>query len=295
MGGRREAGATLVEVAVVLTLTSVLAGGMAVFLTRPMEAYRDLSRRAALVDAAEGALRRIARDVRRALPNSLRVAAGGTALEMLHVAEGVKYRREPGVNPGPQDHTAATDWLTFATGGDDRWNLLGSFQALAFSYGVALPAGTRVAIHPTGPGVYADAALGANPGTITPAATTVTVLDDADEDQLQLSTPFEFRFESPQQRLFVVDGPISYLCDTGAERLTRYAGYGIVQLQPTAPAAPPLSGAASALVSKRLTACRFTWQPGTPQRTGLLTVELSLAEAGEQIRLLHQIHVENAP
>ncbi len=292
---RRQCGATLVELVVVLVITSVLAGGMAIFLTRPLEAYLDLARRAALVDAAEGALRRIARDVRRALPNSLRVAGGGTALEMLHVAEGIKYRREPGTNPGPVDHTPASDWLTFATGGDGSWNALGRFQALAFSYGVALPAGTRVAIYPTGAGVYADAALGSNPGTITPAATSVTIDPSGDEDRIVLSSDFEFQFESPQQRLFVVDTPISYLCDTGAERLTRYASYPIAQLQPTDPALPPLSGAASALVSKRLTACRFTWQPGAPQRTGLLTVELSLTENGEQIRLLHQIHVENAP
>ena len=58
-----RSGATLVELVVVLTITSVLAGGMAGFLTKPLEAYQDLSRRAALVDAAEGALRRIARDV----------------------------------------------------------------------------------------------------------------------------------------------------------------------------------------------------------------------------------------
>lgn len=297
MGSRRRAGATLVELVVVLVITSILAGGMAVFLTRPLEAYRDLDRRARLVEMAEGSLRRIARDVRRALPNSLRVAAGGTALELLHVAEGIKYRRQPGVNPPPgsEDHTDPTDWLTFAVAGDERWNALGTFQALAFTYGVPLPGGTRVAIYPTGPGVYADAALGSNPGTITPAGTTVTVHSDVDEDQLRLSSSFQFRFESPQQRLFLVDTPVTWLCDLGAETLTRYDAYTIVQTQPTAAGAAPLSGASSALVSKRLTACAFTWQPGTPQRTGLLTVQLTLAEDGESIRLLHQIHVENAP
>ncbi len=291
---RRRAGATLIELVVVLAITAILAGGMAVFLTKPMEGYRDLTRRARLVEMAEGALRRIARDGRRALPNSLRVAGGGTALEMLHVAEGMKYRREEegGVTPV---HVGDTDWLTFAIGGDDQWNLLGTLQALSFSYGVALPAGTRVAIHPTGPGVYADAALGSSPGTITPAGTSVTVLPDGDEDQLRLSSLFEFQFESPRQRLYVVDTPVTYLCDTGAETLTRFDAYPIVQGQPTAPGVAPLSGASSALVAKRVTACTFTWQPGTPQRSGVLSVELTLAEAGEQIRLLHQIHVENAP
>ncbi len=289
-GSRRRRGATLVELVVVLTITSVLAGGMAVFLTRPMEAYVDLARRAALVDAAEGALRRIARDVRRALPNSLRVAAGGTALEMLHAVEGIKYRREP-----------PREWLGFGAGGDTLWNVLGTFRALSFGYGTPLPAGTRIAVYPTGAGVYADAALGSNPGTITPAGTAITILADADEDRVQLSAPFQFAFESPQQRLFVVDGPISYLCVPagggagGAGTLTRYDGYAIAQLQPTLPSVAPLAGASSALVSKRVSACAFTWQPGTPQRTGVLTVELSVSEGPERIRLLHQIHVENAP
>lgn len=292
---RAQAGVSLMELVIVLTLVAILAGATSAFLVQPLQGYRDLQRRATLVDAAESALRRIARDVRRALPNSVRVAAGSRALELLHVADGSSYRRRPGIDPPAVNHTAPSDWLSFAAGGDAQWNLLGRFQALSFSYGAPLPAGTRVAVYPASSTVWSDAASGANPGLVTPAAMQVVVVDDGNADQLQLSAPFQFRFESPRQRLYVVDGPVSYLCDLGAGTLVRYGGYAVASAQPTNPGAAPLASATSALVTNRVAACAFTYQPGTSQRAALLTLELELALGGESVRLLHQVHVENVP
>jgi MSHA biogenesis protein MshO len=284
-----------VELVVVLVIASILGGAMAVFGARAMEGYRDVTRRAMLIDVAESALRRIGRDVRRALPNSIRVDGSTRVLELLHAADGARYRRRPGTNPGPVDHLDPGDWLSFTTSGDVRFNLLGRLGALPFSYGAALPAGTRLAIYPTGSSVYADAASGANPGVITPAGTQLTISDDTDEDQIELDAPYQFRFESPRQRVYVVDTPVTYLCDLSGGTVTRYSGYTISQTQPTAAGAPPLSSAASALVTHHVTGCTFTYQPGTSQRAGLVTMEMQIAQAGEQVRLLHQIHVENAP
>ena len=92
-----------------------------------------------------------------------------------------------------------------------------------------------------------------------------------------------------------MDTPVTYLCDTTANTLSRYDGYAIVGAQPTDPSASPLSGAASALVSNRLAGCAITYQPGTSQRAGLVTMELELEERGERVRLLHQVHVVNVP
>jgi MSHA biogenesis protein MshO len=43
--------------------------------------------------------------------------------------------------------------------------------------------------------------------------------------------------------------------------------------------------------------CSFTYTPGTSQRAGLLTLDLTIRDpaTGEQIRLLHQVHVDNVP
>jgi len=292
----RRNGVTLLELVIVLILTSITAGAVAVWITRPIEGYRDLTRRARLVDAAESALRRLARDVRRAAPNSIRVGAAGSALEMLHAWDGVEYRVQPGTNPGPVPHGTPSDWLSFAAAGDAQWNALGRFRALAFGYGVSLPAGTRIAVYPTDAAtLFAEAASGANPGVITPAATGITILDDGDEDQVLLSTSHQFRFASPDRRLYVVDTPVTYLCDPIAGTLTRYWGYAIASPQPVDPAVAPLATAGHALASRHVTACDIRYLPGTSQRAGLVTLQLELSEAGEHVRLLHQVHVENVP
>ena len=83
VGVRHRAGFTLVELVVVMIVSGIVASSVGVFMTRPTEGYNDLARRTTLVDAADLAARRLARDVRRALPNSLRVAAGGAALELM--------------------------------------------------------------------------------------------------------------------------------------------------------------------------------------------------------------------
>ncbi len=291
---RPETGFTLFELVLVVMISSLVAGMLNSFIRRPMEAYREMERRATLVDVAETALRRMARDVRASLPNSLRVSGDKRSLEILHLGDGARYREDAGTNPSTsEDHTAASDWLSFS--GDTQFNILGRLTHLDPNYGQALTAGTRLAIYNTSTNVYADAATSANPGVITPAATTITVTDDTDEDKITLSSSFEFLLRSPRQKVYVIDTPVSYICDPAGETITRYASYSINATQPTDPNVAPLITAASALVTNRVVACEFTYDPGTPSRAGLLTIALTLSEAGEQIRLFQQVHVNNTP
>jgi MSHA biogenesis protein MshO len=291
---RRVAGVTLIELVVTLVLSAIVAGLIGSFIARPFEGYGHARVRADLVDGAEGALVRMAREVRLALPNSVRVAAGGLVLELLHTVDGARYRASAGVNPSAQDHSAAADWLDF-TSADAQWNVLGRFSNLAFSYGAPLSAGHRVALYPAGSAVWSDAASGANPGTITPAGTAITLADDGDEDQLALSSAFRFALASPRQRLYLVDGPITFRCDPTAGTLTRYAGYAPAASQPTDPAAAPLASASAALLAESVAACAFAYDAGTATRGGLVTLALTLARAGEQVRMAWQVHVDNAP
>lgn len=73
------------------------------FISRPMEGYVDLKRRAELVDQAEMSLRRMQRDIRTALPNSVRIFDSGKGVEFLHVVDGggigTEWTREPALRP----------------------------------------------------------------------------------------------------------------------------------------------------------------------------------------------------
>lgn len=289
----RRAGLSTIEMVTVIALTGVLSVALAGLLRHPMQGHAAVSRRAELVELADLALLRMSRDLRMALPNSVRVSPSGDAIELLHVLAGARYRAEPGLNPGGTDHTDASDWLSF--GGDARWNLLGRVANLAFDYGIPLAAGTRVAVHPTSSSIWGVAAAGSGNAVITSATNRVTLVDDGDEDQIVLASAHRFVHPSPRARLYLVEGPVSYLCDGGAAALWRVDGYAVTAAQPTSPTAAALASGRSARAADRVERCRFDYVPGTPARSGLVTVELVLASDGERVRLLHQVPIPNAP
>jgi MSHA biogenesis protein MshO len=149
---------------------------------------------------------------------------------------------------------------------------------------------------------YADAVLAVGPYVITnpdaPQNTRFTLQDDGGGDEWRIipsgNPNFNFRWASPNQRIFIVDTPVSFVCTAGANgNITRYSNYPITAAQQAAPA----SAANVDLVSRPVTACRFSYAAGTNQRAGLVTLEITVSDAasGEQVRLLHQVHVDNAP
>lgn len=307
------AGFTLVELVVVIAISGIIAAVVGVFLLRPIQGYDAQVKRAELVDAAESALRRIARDIRRALPNSVRVDATGRVIEMLNTIDGARYREGPGQIQVPavgHDHSPTQFRLDFNGADVDGFNVLGFFQSITVPYvsnNTTNP--VRLAIYNqgvTGADAYADAGAAAGTPVVmtNPAVTTFTVQNDGggfnDEHQIiPTSGSFNFRWRSPNQRVYIVDTPITYLCDTsaGALSIQRYANYNIFAAQPTNPTAAPLNAVAPALVTNHVVTCAFTYQPGVAQRSGLVTLDMTVQDptTGEQVRLLHQVHVDNAP
>jgi MSHA biogenesis protein MshO len=318
-GARRHAGMTLIELIVVITISGIISSILVFFIVGSMRSYEAQVRRAELVDAAEMALRHIARDVRQALPNSVRIrdasgnvnnvscqAAGTTCtIEMLNTLDGARYREGPGNiahNHGPTQYR-----LRIPGTDNDGFNIIGTFQNIVIPVGGFKSASqvppARLAIYnqaATGANsAYADAVLPVGPYVITnPANTSFTIDNDdgapTDEHHVTLNGgDFRFRWASPNQRVFIVDTPVSYVCSAGpAGNIMRYSKYTITAAQQVTPA-----GVTPALLSTPVTACSFSYSPGTNQRAGLVTLDITVGdtESGEQVRLLYQAHVDNSP
>lgn len=284
---RHSSGFTLVELVITLAVSGIVVSFVAMFIAGPVQAYADQTRRVQLVDLAESSLRRIARDIRRALPNSVRIAGAGSvvALEMLNTVDGVRYR----AGPPPANPARVLD----LTAPDDAFNSIGRFT------GVSKPFSSTsyfLSIYNVGvPG--ADAYGLAN--VITPPGTQIDIDADAipDEDSVTLSPAFRFAFGSPAQRLFLIDGPVSYLCDSASGTLLRYWGYTIAADQTTRDSAAELlaAGASATVIANRVSNCRVDYSEGTAQRAGLVSLELAVSDSGESVSLLHQVHVDNVP
>ena len=137
-----------------------------------------------------------------------------------------------------------------------------------------------------------------NANVITPTGTRVDIANaGAGVDSVQLTPAFRFGFDSPQRRLFLVDTPVTYLCDTLANTVTRYSGYGMAVSQGDRDSAAELiaAGATTALMAIDVETCNFSYLPGTAERAGLVTIALTVSDEGEQISLLRQVHVDNVP
>jgi MSHA biogenesis protein MshO len=278
-------GFTLIELVITIAVGSVVVAFMAMFIVTPMTIYTSQTRRAMLVDAADSALRFIGRDLRAALPNSVRVSASGsvTALELLATADGARYQDSgPLSNPALALDLTAPDGAFATTVPFTQLTLPWTSSAYFLSiYNVGVPG--------------ADAYQMAN--VITPAGTTITISAGAtaNQDLVTLSPAFQFAFGSPGQRVFLVSGPVSYLCDTAAATLTRYSSYTIASAQPASAAALNAAGASAALVASNVAGCQFVLSAGTAQRNALATLTLQIAQSGESVQLLHQVEVVNAP
>lgn len=286
MTTRFQRGFTLIEMVVVIVITGIVAGMVAVFIRLPVQGYVDAARRAELTDIADTAVRRVTRDLRLAVPNSARVSlvAGVYYLEFLQSKTGGFYRAACAVQPCPAtDHILDFNVPANNTGFD----VLGGFPAAP----APQPAvGDLIVVANSYPGSGADAYAANNTATIAALTPGVTPL-------IGLTPPVTFGYESPGQNFQVIDSPVTYVCDPGAGgangtgTLRRYWGYAITAAQTTPPA-----GGTNALLATHVSGCLITSPENMPlPGYALVTFRLKLKAENEEVAFYHEAHINNVP
>ncbi len=273
-------GFTLIEAVIVIVISGIVAAIVALFIRSPVEGYVDTVVRSELTEAADTALRRVARDVRAALPNSLRAGTTSSCFEFLPVVGGGRYRVAQSAAP------PTGDILDF-TSNDN------SFDVLA-SVGLPPPGAVSPATYPDshfvviynlgipGADAYANF-LVKSPIATSSTAETITLNAHAQA----------FPFESPGMRFQVIaPKSVAYSCANGALRRSE-------QKISAAPLDCPASG--PILVGNVDCAqSAFEYAPAAAQRNGLLTMRLVLTAPGargvaQTISLYQEVHVDNTP
>lgn len=274
----RQRGFTLIEAIMVIVLTGILLAVVAQFIVAPVQAYLSVNARANLVDTADGALRRIGRELHIALPNSVRISADNLNLELIPTTGAARYVTEG---------SGALVFGSLAT----SFNLIGP--------PLTLTANQSLVFYNLGPGITGSDAYAASGSAAEQAnsnrRSATNGAGPAGTITLSSLAGLPVGDFAPPYRVAAVSAPVSYRCDLATGTLTRYTGYGFVASQPT----PPGSGS-SALLATGVTACGFSYDAsGVAARAALITLRLALAtstSAGtETVTLHHAVHVDNLP
>lgn len=276
---RIQKGFTLAELVIVIVLVGIIGVVITPIIMQPVQSYFDATRRADLVYTADSAMRRIARDVHKALPYSIRLNGSNTAFEMIHVRDVARYREQGG---------QADRRLQF-NGNDDSFDILGSFQSITSRPYVGAANEDLVVFNLGAAGFNAYAGdsvihqgdFTINSETYSQGGTTYT------EDQVTTTGTFPFTTSSPSHRVFLTDGAVSYGCNGGS--LFRYTNYTFGGAMPTL-----AQIATGALQADNISSCSFSYDPGSATRPALLVMSVEVTDGGETVRLQHQVHVPNA-
>lgn len=269
-----QRGFTLIELVMVIVILGVLGGIVAVWMKGPIDAYLALGRRAALTNVADTTVRRIARDLRTALPNSVRTP-NANCMEFIPTKTGGRYRA---------DDTAAG--LNFAAA-DTTFNMLGSNAALPADQ--RMVANDVVVVYNLGI-TGADAYSQNNTAVISSLGTEVAVAPGTGlETPITIASTL-FPLASGSNRFHVVPGAeriVAYVCNTGTGELRRTVSAAF--------SASPTCLATGPVIANNISSCAFNYSGSDLQRNALVSMSMQITNSGETVSLQHEVHVNNTP
>ena len=269
---KRKQGFTLIELTIVIVLLGVISAIASVFVKGAFDAYVATVRRAALTDVADTTLRRMKRDLRSALPNSIRTPdPAGQCLEFIPTKTGGRYRADVNAAGGG-------DKLDFSMA-DASFNMLGSNAALPADQRIV--PGDAIVVYNLGiPG--ADAYQSDN-------VTLVTALTGESAASIETGIAIvakQFPLASASNRFHVVPADekvVAYVCYDG--NLYRTAST-------TFSSACPTTGS---MLARHVSACHFDYTSSDLQRNALVRMVIEFADRAEAVSLFGEVHVNNTP
>ena len=289
----RQRGFTLIELIVVMVITGIIAASISVFFKPALDSYVAVGRRARLTDLADTALRKMSRDIRLAVPNSIR-SPNAACVEMVPTSSGGRYRM------GPDTTVAGSAWFD-GTSAVSALDVLTRFSPVSPTPN---PGDWLVIDNQDTNTVYA----GTNRAAILSVAAPPDPRLGYHRITLQAATQFPSGYDGGR---FVTvpnsQNAVFYVCagtgsppwvdaeGSGTGTLYRFANYGYNAATPVA-CPVPVVGTTPVLATK-VRDCRFDYSPnqGATQQSGFVWMKLEIAEQKEPVVLVHGVHVDNAP
>jgi MSHA biogenesis protein MshO len=254
-------GFTLMELIIVIIILGVMSVGISGFITLSTQTYLNVTERDELLANARFSVERLNREVRNAVPNSIRENRVGTrhCLEFVPIITSTVYTEIPVAPEGSSD---TINVIPFQLPND---------------------ADPVIIVYPLNSNeVYQDHSD--NSGKAFQIDSYV-----ANSSTLTLTQAVTFTEDSPTRRAYIFNQAVSY-CLNGSE-LTRYSNYGFQAVQPLPPAVD------GSLMAKELAfaSSEFVVIEASLQRNAIVQIKLNFIRDSEEVTFENAIHISNIP
>lgn len=257
-------GFTLIELISVLVILSLISTVGSRFLITAVNAYQQTQARTKMVGKGRAAIEQMARQLRGAVPNSLRVSPSGRCVEFLPTVAGALYMDDVADEFNLAAGTSAITTSAFNLGlGTPAYVVIGAYSSSEI-YTTALPA-ARVNL--------ADSLTG---GPFT---------------SVSLSGSHIFKRNSPRKRLFVAATPRRFC--VLLDELWMYSNYGLL----TATMTDVNPGGDSDLMATDVISndVVFSLSIGSLDRNAAIDIALQFSENNSRLTLNQQVLLRNVP
>lgn len=254
-------GFTLVEVITVVVILAIVSTVGSRFMISTLEAYNQTQTRSKLINTSRQALERMVRQLRAALPYSLRETNTDQCMQFLPIAGGGNY-----LDALPDSVNGAAAAATFSTAN----------HTLDFGNAEFVSVGNLAASEVYGSSPVSLATFSARTsGSVT------------------LTAAKSWQRNSINQRFYLVDKPQAFCVQSGELRFYQ-------NLDVTASSVPGLAGACAGndcnIMARNIVGTPdFNLAAGTEDRNTKLTISLSFTEGGETIEFSQEVLVRNVP